>query len=364
MGKRQAIRTLAVGFIVGHWFWVGCQGNLFSAQPSPRVFKSDRPTSAIADTQWTPPVPLPATQSYRILFALKDTYDPATNEHGDLYQAEVWQGAVNAAQDLGVEVELLPNDCHTCVEAQIRAIATRIEQRDLDGMVVMVTDSVRLATIIERAIAQGIPVIAIDTPVNTDQILTFVAFDNFAGGQLMGEWVAHQLNGQGNVLMLDGALQQQNAIDRKQGFLAGLRMGEINVLDTQSGNWSEATAMEITKKWLQRFDQIDAIIAANYAMAQGAADALQAYEHDDEIWVTGFDAMPNALDAIERGDLMATINQIPAQQARLALELLVRHLETSETFPSRIFLPEIHLIDQGNIGEMSMHVRDSPVTRP
>ncbi|MGB0564313.1 MAG: sugar ABC transporter substrate-binding protein [Spirulinaceae cyanobacterium] len=352
--SRSSALGIAVSILISPWLVSGCQWLPGGNTPAPKVLKADGPTEAQADSSWMPPSPLVATEPHRILFALKDTYDAETDTHGDLYQAQVWQGAVAAAEELGVEVELLPNECHTCVESQIRAIAARLEEGDLDGIVVMVTDSVRLATILERAIAQGVPVIAMDTPVNTDQLLTFVVFDNFTGGRLMGEWLAYQVEGQGNVLLLDGALQQQNAIDRKQGFLDGLRTGEINVLDTQSGDWSQENAVAITEDWLQRFERIDAIIAANYAMAQGAANAVQAAGREDEIWVTGFDAMPDALTAIREGDIAATINQIPDQQARLALELLIRHLETGETFPERIFLPEIHLIDQGNIGEMSM----------
>ncbi|NJO19543.1 MAG: sugar ABC transporter substrate-binding protein, partial [Spirulinaceae cyanobacterium RM2_2_10] len=129
-----------------------------------------------------------ATQPWRILFALKDTYDPETGEHGDLYQEQVWQGAQAAAADFGVEVELLGNPCHTCVEDQIRAIDARLEAGDIDGLTIMATDSVRLARVVEKAIANGVPVVAMDTPVNTDELLSFVVFDNFAGGRVMGEW--------------------------------------------------------------------------------------------------------------------------------------------------------------------------------
>lgn len=352
MEHRRASRTLAGAALFGCGFLLGCQAHSSQVNVAPKTLRADAPRMAQANSAWQPPSPISASQPRRIVFALKDTFDPETGEHGDLYQAQVWEGAQAAAVDLGVEVELLPNDCQTCVESQIRAIATRIEQGNIDGMVVMVTDSVRLATILEQAIAKGIPVLAMDTPVNSEQLLSFVVFDNFSGGRLMGEWIAHQLQGVGNVLLLDGALQQQNAIDRKQGFLTGLKHGNINILDTQSGEWSQAQAQEITTQWLQRFDQVDVIIAANYAMGQGAADAVRAAGRTDEIWVTGFDAMTDALGAIAHGDIVATINQIPSEQARLSLELLVRHLETQETFPPRILLPEIHLIDQGNIGEM------------
>lgn len=347
----RPLQPVLTALLIPLCLW-GCQ-----AARSP-VLETDAdnpvPTVVEADTSWEPPPAMVATQPWRILVALKDTYDPATGEHGDLYQAQVWEGAQQAAEDFGVEVELLPNECHTCVESQIRAIAQRLERGDIDGIVIMVTDSVRLADVVEQAIARGVPVMAMDTPVNTPEVLSLVVFDNFTGGELMGQWVAHELNGKGNVLLLDGALSQQNALDRKQGFLTGLKTGsEIVVLENQSAEWSDTQAAELTTKWLDKYDQVDAIVAANYAMAEGAAQAVQAAGLTDQILVTGFDAMPDALAAIQAGRIDATINQQPDQQARLSLQLLIRHLETGETYPPQIFLPEIRLINQDNIGDMS-----------
>ncbi|MEA5418726.1 sugar ABC transporter substrate-binding protein [Spirulina sp. CCNP1310] len=301
-----------------------------------------------------PETEIKASQPRRVVFALKDTYDPETGEHGDLYQAQVWAGAVAAGEDFGVTVELLPNQCHTCAEDQIRAIANRIEAGDVDGLVVMVTDSVRLANVIERAIAQGIPVIAMDTPVNSDQLVSFIVFDNVAGGKLMGEWVVEQLGGKGNVLLLNGALAQQNALDRQQGFLMGLNTGNIDILETQTGEWSEEKAEEITTDWLARFPDVDAIVAANYAMAQGASNAAVKAGRREEILITGFDAMPPVMEALKAGAIDATINQMPDFQARLSLQLLLRHLENGEDFPDRIFLPRIHLIDRTNVEDLAL----------
>ncbi len=345
---RSLLSGLAAATLLG---LAACQ------EPAPTATESATPTAAAPDAAASerfigPEQEIAASQPWKLVFALKDTYDPETDEHGDLYQEQVWEGAKQAAEDFGVEVELLSNPCHTCVEEQIRAIDERLAAGDLDGIAIMVTDSVRLARVVEKAVASGVPVVAMDTPVNTEDILSFVIFDNFAGGKAMGEWVVAQLGGTGNVLLLDGALAQQNALDRQEGFLAGLQAGEIEVLDTQTGNWSETEAAEITAGWLQNYDEIDAIIAANYAMAQGASQAIAAAGRDpDEILVTGFDAMQPALEAIASGEIDATIDQTPAQQARLSVQLLIRHLETGETFPPRVVLSEIPLIEAANVGD-------------
>jgi len=296
------------------------------------------------------PEEMQASKRWKIAFFGKDGIDPVTGKPRDLYQAQAWIGAKQAADDFGVQVQLVANKCQTCVEDQIRAIARTIDSGEVDGMIIMATDSVRLARVVEKAIEAGIPAIAMDTPVNSERLVTFVVFDNYTAGVRMGEWVVSQLGGRGRVLVLDGALDQQNAIDRRNGFLAGLRQGDIEILDSKSANWKRERAFKTVANWLQQFPQIDAIISANDAMALGASEAAAAAERSDII-ITGFDAVTPALKAIQAGKMTATIDQAPSPQARLALQLKIRHLEKEENFPPRVLMPEIPLITKQNVGD-------------
>ena len=58
-------------------------------------------------------------------------------------------------------------------------------REDIDGIKIAPADSIRLVPVAEKATRAGIPVIAMNTPLNTQQKLTFVGFDNFAGGKLI-----------------------------------------------------------------------------------------------------------------------------------------------------------------------------------
>lgn len=294
------------------------------------------------------PEEMQASKRWKIAFFGKDDIDPLTGKARDLYQAQAWKGAKQAADDFGVQVQLVANKCQTCVEDQIRAIARTIDSGEVDGMIIMATDSVRLARVVEKAIDAGIPAIAMDTPVNSERLVTLVVFDNYTAGVRMGEWVVEQLGGRGRVLVLDGALEQQNAIDRRNGFLAGLQQGNIEILDSKSANWRREMAREIVANWLQQFPKIDAIISANDAMALGASEAVAAAA-SSEIVITGFDAVTPALKAIQAGKMTATIDQAPSPQARLALQLKIRHLEAGETFPPRVLMPKIPLITKQNV---------------
>jgi ribose transport system substrate-binding protein len=293
-----------------------------------------------------------ATRPWKIVFVPKEKFYAKTGNLGAYWQP-AWEGAKQAGKDFGINVELIALNvfCDTdaeCVEPQIRLIADLIEQGDIDGMIIAPLDSNRLAPVVNKAIAAGIPTIAMDTPLNSDQLLTFVAFDNFAAGQVIGKWVVEQLEGTGKALILEGPTDQQNAVERRNGFLAGLQAGNIDVLDTQSADWEFEPAKEITTAWLQEYADIDVILAANDDMALGAAAAVIEANRSDII-LTGFDATDVGLTAIEAEQMAATIDQAPGMQARLAIQLLVRHLEMGETFPSIILMPEVPLVTQENI---------------
>ena len=83
-------------------------------------------------------------------------------------------------------------------------------------------------------------------------------------------------------------------------------------------------------------------------MAIGAAEAVADVDRP-EIIITGFDANDNALKAIKDGQLSATIDLAPGNMVRLSIQLLIRHLETGETFPPTVFFSKTPLVTMENI---------------
>lgn len=350
------VKYLWLIFVVFLVLGLGCQQN--EATPRTEV-------SVVTPTVLSTPVPLSeavtqvdldkkieASQSWKIDFIIKDK-----RVAGELsmspYWISAWEGAQQAGEEFGVDLELglITSGCQTdteCVEPQIRLVADLIAQGETDGLIIAPIDSNRLVPVVEKVIAAGIPTIVMDNALNTEEILTFIVFDNFMAGQAMGEWVVEELDGTGKALILEGPNDQQNAIDRRDGFLAGLQAGDIEILDIQSADWETSIAKEKTAQWLQEFSEFDVIIAANDNMALGAAQAVEEAKRRD-ILITGYDAVVGALSAIEDGRMTATIDQAPNLQAYIAVQLMVRHLEQGETFPPIILLPDIPLITKANV---------------
>lgn len=226
---------------------------------------------------------------------------------------------------------------------QIDLIRKVLAQESPHGLILAPSDSQELVSVIDEAAAQDIPVIAIDTPINGDNLLTFIGFDDFTAGQTMATWVVEQLGGKGQVLIIQGAQNNDNAIKRHEGFLSGLETGEIVVLESQSANWLEKEAQELTAAWLEKYADVNAIMAANDQMALGAIAAIEAAGRDD-ILVTGFNGSKAGIEAIQSGKLGASVDQLPEELIRIAVQLMVNHLETQEPLPKEILIENTQLI--------------------
>lgn len=298
-----------------------------------------------------------ATKRWNIIFAVKE----GLSQDGTLgpYWQRGWEALRKAGQDFGVEVSLLPSGqgCNRvaqpsvdCAQWQIRQIIDLVKAKNTDGIVLAATDSNRVVPAVERAIEAAIPIVAVDTPVNSDRLLAMVAIDNFESGKAMGQWVGRQIGAGGNVLLLTGSPDEQNAIDRRNGLLTGLKTADVHLLDIQAANWSKNDAKALTTARLRKYPKIDAIVASNDDMALGAAEAVRESGRQG-IRITGFDAQRMALEAIKAGRLTATIDQPIDRHARLALQLLIHYLETGETFQSPMLLPETKIITKENVAD-------------
>lgn len=339
---------------------VGC-GRLANVQNSPEpaeaILLNDAGTdeTAASDLDSILDADLKVTKPWNIAFVSKETQFSIPLQANEVYWHSAWQGVQETAQELGVKAEYHAVEQEVCsvheecIIPQIHLVNALIEQGEVEGIVIGPIDSFRLSAVVEKAIESGIPVVAIDTPVDTEKILSLVLMDSYQGGEKIGEWVVQKLDGEGQVLILTGPKSDQNSIERHRGMLTGLDGGDITVLDTQVADWLEGRAQEITEDWLQEFPQIDAIMSVNDPMALGAINAVKAAKR--EILITGYDAIPPAIDAIRAGELAVTLDQAPQQQAEIATKLLIQHLEEQSTFPPIVFVPDIKLISQQTLSQ-------------
>ncbi len=196
-----------------------------------------------------------------------------------------------------------------------------------DAVILIPSDFVSGDLLVHTAVRNGIPVIGSCGPVRSNELVTYIGSDEVEAGYIISKTVIDKMDGKGNVVVLKGPVDMGGTIRRSEGIDKALRENPgIRVLDEKSANWLRDEAYLQMKQWLMAFeDRIDGIIAQNDEMALGAIRALK--EADVQILpVAGIDGIPDAVTAVENGEMLLTLHQDALTEAQGAIDLTLRHL--------------------------------------
>lgn len=207
---------------------------------------------------------------------------------------------------------------------------------------------------VRRATRAGIAVFLIDREIDATGIAKAqIISDNDQGARLVAAEFARAMNGKGEYAELLGKESDTNAQIRTKGFHAVLdQYPDLKLVSAQSANWSQAEAFQKTETMLQAHGNIVGIIAGNDTMALGAAAALKSAGKLN-VQITGFDGSPDAIDAIERGELRATALQPAVLISRRAMDEADRFLKTGSTGQPELQIIPCELVTISNAGDFS-----------
>jgi erythritol transport system substrate-binding protein len=222
-----------------------------------------------------------------------------------------------------------------------------------NAMVIILDNAGADATVsaVRRATRAGIAVFLIDREIDATGIAKAqIISDNDQGARLLAAEFARDLNGKGEYAELLGRESDTNAQIRTRGFHAVLdHFPDLKLVSAQSANWSQAEAFQKTETMLQAHGNIAGIIAGNDTMALGAAAALKSAGKSN-VQITGFDGSPDAIEAIERGELRATALQPAVLISQLAVDEADRYLKTGSTGRPELQVVPCELVTKSNAG--------------
>ncbi|ARI75637.1 ribose ABC transporter substrate-binding protein RbsB [Halobacillus mangrovi] len=218
-------------------------------------------------------------------------------------------GAEAAAKDAGFEITTV--DAQNDPATQVSDIEDLLQQ-DIDVLLVNPTDSAAIVSAIESANQADVPVITVDRTADGGEVVTHIASDNVAGGEMAGEFIAEQLGDEGKVVELEGIPGASATRERGEGFhnIVDSKDG-IEIVANQSANFDRSEGLTVMENILQSTDSIDAVFAHNDEMALGAVQALESKNMLEDVIVVGFDATDDARTAVSEGRMDATVAQQP-----------------------------------------------------
>src|SRR4051794_26648329 len=186
---------------------------------------------------------------------------------------------------------------------------------------------------VRKAKDAGIPVFLIDREINKTGIAAAqIVSNNSQGAQLGAQEFVKSLDGKGKYVELLGKESDTNAGVRSQGYKDVLsQYPDLKRVAQQSANWDQQEAFTKMETILQRNRDIDGVIAGNDTMALGAVAALKSAGLLDKVKVVGFDGSPDAISAVKKDNMVATVLQPAALIAQMAVEQADKMIKTGKT---------------------------------
>ena len=148
--------------------------------------------------------------------------------------------------------------------------------------------------------------------------------------------LAKHLKGKGRVIEIEGIPGTSAAHDRGAGFNQELQnYPEIKVVFREAANFDRKDAQRMMRSLLKEGLEVDAVFAHNDNMILGVIDAFAEINKKTPRVLIGFDALPEALQAVKNGSLTATIAQQPETMGKLAITSAARYFR-GEALPTNI----------------------------
>ncbi|WEF33580.1 sugar ABC transporter substrate-binding protein [Pseudoduganella chitinolytica] len=252
------------------------------------------------------------------------------------------EGALHAAKLQGARLLTGAGKSDGDNAGQITAIENMISA-GARAILITPSDSKAIVPAVRKARAQGVMVIALDSPTEpanaTDALY---ATDNFKAGLLIGQYAKAALGGKlAKIATIDLFPGHPVGIARHNGFLAGFGAAGIGaktvelaktadlvcMADSFGDQGKGQTAME---NCLQKNPDINLVYAINEPAAAGAYKALKAAGKEKGVLIVSVDGGCAGVRDVKSGVIAATAQQYPLKMAELAVGAGVAYAKTGK----------------------------------
>jgi D-xylose transport system substrate-binding protein len=235
------------------------------------------------------------------------------------------------------EVKSLCSDCDIIYSNASQDPAKQQQQAEAaitQGAEVMVLDPVdaaAAAAIVTRAKQSDIPVVSYDRLLTDSDIDYYISFDNVRVGRLQGESLVSKLeddgNGDGTIVMINGAPTDNNAKLFKQGAMSVFDKSSLKIgKEYDTPDWSPDKAQQEMEQAITALGDkgFVGVYAANDGTAGGAIAAMKSAGVDPSTRpTTGQDAELAAIQRIVEGEQYMTVYKAIKPEAQAAAQLAV-----------------------------------------
>lgn len=260
--------------------------------------------------------------SFSTTAAAQDTMAMVVSTLNNPFFVTMKEGAEAKAQALGYKLIVL--DSQNDPSKELSNIED-LTVRGVKAILINPTDSDAVSNAIRMANRSEIPVLTLDRGASRGKVVSHIASDNVAGGEMAGQFIMEKVGERARVIQLEGIAGTSAARERGQGFMNAVKTNDLNLLASQPADFDRTKGLNVMENMLAANPDVQAVFAQNDEMALGALRAVQA--SGKEVLIVGFDGTDDGMAAVKRGKLGATIAQQPDLIGALGVETAAKVLK-------------------------------------
>ncbi len=236
------------------------------------------------------------------------------------YWQEAQAGFLDAARALGVKAEMIGPVTYD-PSGEVGIFRQVVEQHPA-GICLSAARAEIFQADIDKAIAQGIPVICVDADVPNSKRVLYIGTDNFKAGRESMKRMAALISGRGSIVVVT-IPGQGNLDDRLAGVADALKnFPSLKLSKILDDKGDLRNAYDQISELLQKKEKVDGIICLEATGGPGAASALHRLDLEGKVPIVAFDKDPETLGLIEKGAIASTIAQKPYVMSYYGLKFL------------------------------------------
>jgi ribose transport system substrate-binding protein len=195
---------------------------------------------------------------------------------GNTWSVQLWKEFESAVAKNSKVKDVFYVESSGDVERQIANIEDLITNK-VDAIITTPNSPTALVPVLAKARNAGIKVVLLAATIEGGEYDALVTVDDYDFGKVGAEWLVEQLNGKGNIIMLDGIAGISVSDDRTRGGMDVFKQyPDIKIVAEDFTNWDYATAKIVVADMLASNPRIDGVWSQGGAVTQGAIEAFQA----------------------------------------------------------------------------------------
>lgn len=268
------------------------------------------------------------------------TIGVSMDKFDDNFLTSVRNAITAEAQAKGVSLQI--EDANDDTGKQISQIQNFIAQK-VDAIIVNPVDTSATPKMTQLAAAAKIPLVYVNRKPE-DKVLpagvAFVGSNEKVSGTLEGEELAKCLKGKGNIVIMEGQLSNNAALDRTADIEEVMaKHPDIKIIQKQTAEWDRNKAIDLMNNWITQGGKIDGVASNNDEMAIGAILAMkQAGVDPKSVCIGGIDATADGLAEVANGNLAVTVFQNSKGQGKGAVDAALSLIK-GDKVPSFVDVP-------------------------